>query len=113
MSAGARAGGRARGRAGVNAKVGVRVGVRRGRSGRTGNLLHGVRVRGRVRGRGRGRVRVRVALTGHLLLSALRVEVEAVVVVAGEREVVVREPPPHAPLEVDHEVEQVARDVLR
>ena len=67
----------------------------------------------RARARVRARVRVRVALTGHLLLSALRVEVEAVVVVAGEREVVVREPSPHAPLEVDHEVEQVARDVLR
>ena len=34
------------------------------------------------------------------------------VVVARERQVVVREPPPHAPLEVHHEGEQVARDVL-
>jgi hypothetical protein len=41
------------------------------------------------------------------------VEVETVVLITSERQVVVREPPPHAPLEVHHEGEQVARDVLR
>ena len=40
-------------------------------------------------------------------------EVESVVLVAREREGVVREPAPGAPLELDHEGEEVARDVLR